>query len=239
MLLQKQEVKWKHSLNFYFGDKAKANPYFYGYTPEITVDKNGKTSVVKHYSTGRFSHELAKVMPDNKTVFFGDDGGNTGMFMYVADKEKDLSAGTLYAAKFKQTGTENGGSGDFEWINLGHATDKEVKDIIDSGITFNDIFETSDVPKEGFTAIKQYSYGKTEYLKLKPGKEKAAAFLETRRYAAMLGATTEFNKMEGVALNEKDNKVYIAISDQSKAMEKDQKEQIQLIISNYQKLKLG
>ena len=96
-----------------------------------------------------------------------------------------------------------------------------MKDIIDSGITFNDIFETSDVPKEGFTAIKQYSYGKVEYLKLKPGKEKAAAFLETRRYAAMLGATTEFNKMEGVALNEKDNKVYIAISDQSKSMEKD------------------
>ncbi|MFB7640032.1 PhoX family protein, partial [Peribacillus butanolivorans] len=206
---------------FYFGNKAKANPYFYGYTPEITVDKKGKASVVKHYSTGRFSHELAKVMPDNKTVFYGDDGGNTGMFMYIADKAKDLSAGTLYAAKFKQTGTENGGSGDLEWINLGHATDKEVEKIIDSGITFNDIFETSDVPKEGFTAIKQYSYGKTEYLKLKPGKEKAAAFLETRRYAAMLGATTEFNKMEGLALNEKDKKVYIAISDQSKSMEKD------------------
>ncbi|MFE0508191.1 PhoX family protein [Peribacillus butanolivorans] len=206
---------------FYFGNKAKANPYLYGYTPEITVDKKGKASVVKHYSTGRFSHELAKVMPDNKTVFYGDDGGNTGMFMYIADKAKDLSAGTLYAAKFKQTGTENGGSGDLEWINLGHATDKEVEKIIDSGITFNDIFETSDVPKDGFTAIKQYSYGKTEYLKLKPGKEKAAAFLETRRYAAMLGATTEFNKMEGLALNEKDKKVYIAISDQSKSMEKD------------------
>ncbi|MEH7276919.1 alkaline phosphatase PhoX [Neobacillus vireti] len=202
--------------------KAKANPYFYGYTPEITVGKNGKTSVEKHYSTGRFSHELAKVMPDNKTVFYGDDGGNTGMFMYVADKEKDLSSGTLYAATFKQTGTENGGSGDLQWINLGHATDKEVKDIIDSGITFNDIFETSDAPKEGFTAIKTYSNeGKVEYLKLKPGKEKAAAFLETRRYAAMLGATTEFNKMEGLALNEKDKKVYIAIADQSKAMEKD------------------
>ncbi|MGE7693652.1 alkaline phosphatase PhoX [Lysinibacillus sp. NPDC094177] len=207
---------------FYFGDKAKANPYFYGYTPEITIEKNGKTSVVKHYGTGRFSHELAKVMPDNKTVFYGDDGGNTGMFMYVADQAKDLSSGTLYAAKFKQIGTENGGSGDLQWINLGHATDKEVKAIIDSGITFNDIFETSDAPKEGFTAIKTYSNeGKVEYLKLKPGKEKAAAFLETRRYAAMLGATTEFNKMEGVALNEKDKKVYIAISDQSKAMEKD------------------
>lgn len=206
---------------FYFKDKTKANPYFYGYSPEITVSKNGEASVVKHYSTGRFSHELMKVMPDNKTVFFGDDGANTGMFMYVADNAKDLSAGTLYAAKFKQTGTEIGGSGDLEWIQLGHATDKEVKDIIDSGIKFSDIFETSDVPKDGFKAIKQYSYGKVEYLKLKPGKEKAAAFLETRRYAALLGATTEFNKMEGVTLNAKDKKVYIAISDQSKSMEKD------------------
>ncbi|MBP1934396.1 PhoX family protein [Ammoniphilus resinae] len=206
---------------FYFGDKAKANPYFYGFTPEISVDNKGNASVVKHYSTGRISHELAKVMPDHRTVYFGDDGGNTGLFMYVADKEKDLSAGTLYAAKFNQTGTENGGSGDLEWISLGHATDKEVENIIHSGITFDDIFETSEVPAEGFTAIKQYSYGKVEYLKVKPGQEKAAAFLETRRYAAMLGATTEFNKMEGLALNQQDNKLYIAISDQSKGMEKD------------------
>lgn len=213
---------WTESFaHLYFGDKSRANPYFYGYIPEISVKKNGKTKVEKHYSVGRFSHELMKMMPDNRTAFFGDDGGNTGMFMYVADKAKDLSAGTLYAAKFNQTGTDNGGSGDFEWIKLGHSKDNQIKDMIDSGIKFSDIFETSDAPKEGFKAIKQYSYGKTEYLKLKPGMEKAAAFLESRRYAAMLGATTEFNKMEGVTLNEKDKKVYVAIADQSGSMEKD------------------
>ena len=202
----------------YFGDKSKANPYFYGFIPEIKVDKYGEASVAKHYSIGRFSHELMKMMPDQRTAFFGDDGSYTTMFMYVADEAKDLTAGTLYAAKFHQTGTENGGAGNLEWIKLGHSTDKEVKKIIDSGIKFSDIFETSDVPKEGFKAIKQYSYGKTEYLKLKPGMEKAAAFLESRRYAALLGATSEFNKMEGVTLNEKDKKVYIAISDQSNGM---------------------
>lgn len=37
----------------------------------------------------------------------------------------------------------------------------------------------------------------------------------------MLGATSEFNKMEGLTLNEKDNKVYVAIADQSSGMEKD------------------
>ncbi|EKN64770.1 hypothetical protein BABA_22818 [Neobacillus bataviensis LMG 21833] len=205
----------------YFGDKSVASPYFYGYVPEIEVKNNGKVKVEKHYSLGRFSHELMKMMPDNRTAYFGDDGGNTGLFMYVADKAEDLSAGTLYAAKFSQTGTANGGSGNLEWIKLGHANDKEIKAIIDKKIKFSDIFETSDVPQEGFKAIKQYSYGKTEYVKLKPGMEKAAAFLESRRYAAYLGATTEFNKMEGVTYNAKDNKVYIAISDQSGAMEKD------------------
>ncbi|MEH7098330.1 Ig-like domain-containing protein [Neobacillus vireti] len=203
----------------YFGDSSKANPYFYGYVPEIKVKKNGKTSVQKHYSIGRFSHELMKMMPDNRTAFFGDDGSYTTMFMYVADRAGDLSEGTLYAAKFHQTGTENGGAGNLEWIKLGHSSDKEIKSIIDSGVKFSDIFETSDTQQEGFTAIKQYSYGSTEYLKVKPGMEKAAAFLESRRYAAMLGATSEFNKMEGVTLNEKDKKVYIAISDQSKGME--------------------
>ena len=160
------------------------------------------------------------MMPDQRTAFFGDDGGYTTMFMYVADKEKDLSAGTLYAAKFNQTGTENGGSGDLEWIKLGHSTDQEIKTSIDKGITFSDIFETSDMAQEGFKQIKQY--GKTEYLKLKPGMEKEAAFLESRRYAAYVGATSEFNKMEGVTLNAKDKKVYIAISDQSGGMEKNE-----------------
>jgi secreted PhoX family phosphatase len=48
--------------------------------------------------------------------------------------------------------------------------------------------------------------------------EQAAAFLETRRYAAYLGATTEFNKMEGVTVNARDHKVYIAMSYVQKGM---------------------
>ncbi|QIR79004.2 hypothetical protein FA592_09065 [Sulfurospirillum diekertiae] len=51
--------------------------------------------------------------------------------------------------------------------------------------------------------------------------EKVAAFLETRRYAAYLGATTEFNKMEGVAFNPEDKKLYIAMSYIEKGMAKD------------------
>lgn len=212
----------------YFGEDAQANPYQYGFTPEVFIDENGKTKVVKHYSTGRRSNELMLVMPDQRTAYFGDDGDYTMLFMYIADKEKDLSAGSLYAAKFDQTGTQNGGSGKLSWIKLGHATNDEVKAYIDQNISFSDIFETANEPKEGFTAIKQYSssgsdYDRVEYVKVKPGMEQAAAFLESRRYGAILGATSEFNKMEGLALNEQDKKIYMAIAGQDKSMLKDEK----------------
>jgi secreted PhoX family phosphatase len=209
--------------NFYQDDKRAGNPYAYGYIPEVTVHADNTTSVVKHYSMGRFSHELGKVAPDSKTVIFGDDGGNTMLFMYVADNAADLSAGTLYAAKWIQTSDINGGSANLSWISLGHASDSEIKNYIDKGLKFSDLFETADKDTAGFTKIKSYPSGKIEWLKVKPGMEKAAAFMESRRYGAVLGATAEFNKMEGVAINEKDNKVYVAISYLEKAMEKDAK----------------
>lgn len=208
----------------YYQDQSKTgNPYAYNYLTEVTVNKDNSTSVAKHYSTGRFSHELGKVAPDQRTVFFGDDGSNTMLFLYVADKAADLSSGSLYAAKWVQKSAENGGSADLEWIKLGHATDSEVKSYIDKGLKFSDIFLTSDKAADGFKAIKTYPSGKVEYLKVKPGMEQAAAFLESRRYGALLGATSEFNKMEGVTVNAKDKKTYIAMSYVEKAMEKDSK----------------
>jgi uncharacterized protein len=209
--------------NFYQDDKKVGNPYAYGYIPEVTVNKDNSTIVVKHYSMGRFSHELGRVAPDSKTVIFGDDGGNTMLFMYVADKAENLSAGTLYAAKWIQTTNMNGGSANLSWISLGHASDSEIKTYIDKGLKFSDLFETAEKDSAGFTKIKSYPSGKIEWLKVKPGMEQAAAFLESRRYGAIKGATAEFNKMEGVAINAKDNKVYVAISYLEKAMEKDPK----------------
>ncbi len=83
--------------------------------------------------------------------------------------------------------------------------------MIDSGIKIGDIFETSLTEQAGFKPTRAGS-SETIWLKLKPGMEKAAAFLETRRYAAYLGATTEFTKGEGVAINDKDKKMYYAMS---------------------------
>ncbi|MGL4820274.1 MAG: alkaline phosphatase, partial [Bacilli bacterium] len=92
--------------------------------------------------------------------------------------------------------------------------DAEIKAYVDNGIKFSDIFEAADKATEGFTRIN--SYNGVEFLKVKKGMEKAAAFLESRRYGAILGATTEFSKMEGVANS--DNQLFIAMSRIEKGM---------------------
>jgi len=198
----------------YFRGKRQANPYHYGYHTEVAVEPNGRYSVTKHYEMGRGTWELARFANDGKTAIYGDDGSYSGLFMFVAHQPHNPKAGgTLYAAKWLQTATDgaDGGAADIQWVRLGAATLDEIKALIDQGITINDIFEFSLSEKEGFTPTRAGSH-ETIWLKLKPGMEKAAAFLETRRYAAYLGATTEFTKGEGVAFNHADKKLYYAIS---------------------------
>ncbi len=122
---------WKQnveSMSEYMG--AQANPYDYGWLIELVPDESGdavETQTVKRYALGRFSHEMAMVMPDGKTVYHGDDGTGTVFFKSVADEAGDLSAATLYAAKVTQNPDE---SLDLEWIELGSATDDEIFEAI-------------------------------------------------------------------------------------------------------------
>jgi len=224
---QSQELYWK--------DAAKFSPYYYGWTPEIKVDASGAPVYTKHYAMGRFSHELAYVMPDEKTVYLSDDGTNVGLFMYVADTAKDLAAGTLYAAKWTQTSSTNGGSANISWVNLGHATNSEIRAMLDpdgdvttnDALTFTDIFDIAEINEDntcpsGFTSINSGDVYQ-ECLKIKTGMEKAASRLETRRYAALMGATTEFRKEEGITFDAENKKLYIAMSSVERGMEDNAK----------------
>lgn len=221
---------------YYWNDENNANnlannnPYYYGYIPEVTVDASGATpsyNYEKHFSMGRAAWEMAYVMPDERTAYLSDDGTNVGLYMYVADKTQDLSAGSLYAAKWIQTSAENGGAADLVWITLGHATDAEIKTIVSAEPKFSDIFDAEDAngtyecPTAGFTAINT-AVG-LECLKVKSGQEKAAAFLETRRYAAVMGATTEFRKEEGITFDAANGTLYVAMSAVAYGMEDNAK----------------
>jgi len=195
-----------------FGDEKTANPYHYGHLPEVTVNPDGTGTIAKHYCVGRISHELVQAMPDERTLIMGDDATNGGLFMFVAYKPRDLSAGSLYVGKWHQVSGKGPGAGDISWIKLGHASSDEIRKIVDSGIKHSDIMDIryEDPKDSSFTHIR-YS-GKDNWVKLKPGMEKAAAYLETHRYAALKGGSMGFTKMEGTTVNIADKKAYSAMS---------------------------
>ncbi len=201
---------------YYFGDPAAANPYHYGLLPEITVAADGTTRVVKHTAAGRYAREMQIMAADDRTAISGDDGKNTGLFMFVADQARDLSAGTLYAAKLTPADAAAGDRFNLQWVRLGHATDAEIKAIVDRGIRFSDLFDVAETDPQDPSFTKVLTYNGTEWLRLKSSTAfdvaQAAAFLETRRYAALLGATTEFSKMEYIAYNPTDKRFYLTIS---------------------------
>jgi uncharacterized protein len=195
-----------------FGDPDAASPYHYGHLPEVTVHPDGTGAIVKHYCLGRISHELVQVMPDERTVLMGDDATNGGAFMFVADRARDLSSGTLYVGKWHQTSGTGPGAATLTWIKLGSAKSDEIKSLVDSGIKASDIMavRTTDPGDASFTKI-PYG-GKYNWVKLMPGMEKAAAFLETHRYAALMGGSMGFTKWEGTTVNPRDRVAYVAMS---------------------------
>ncbi len=195
-----------------YGSESAANPYDYGHLPEVTVNADGTASIKKHYCLGRISHELVQVMPDNRTVIMGDDATNSGYFVFVADKEKDLSAGSLYVAKVGAGFSLDpaAAAAPLTWIKLGSASSAEVKKLATT-LKATDIMDVKSADPLDPAYTRVAANGRTEWVKLMPGMEKAAAFLETHRYAALVGASMGFTKMEGTTVNIKDKLAYSAL----------------------------
>jgi uncharacterized protein len=226
---------------YWGGDATKNNPYYYGWVPEVDIDSSGNPIYTKHYSMGRFAHELAYVMPDNKTVYMSDDGSGGVLFMFVADTAKDLTAGQLYAAKWNQVSGTGLGEAVLSWVDMGHATDAEVRTIVAAKKSFSDVFNTEvmngdgtcPTPGTGLGASNGFKSvntagGVNECLQLKDitgdslindADIAIASRMESRRMAAMLGATSEFDKKEGITFNNRDKKLYIAMSQVRYGME--------------------
>jgi len=196
------------------------SPYNYGYTVEVGINTDGSTSIARHYVTGKYTPELGIAMPDKKTLYMSDDGHGTGLWKFVSDKVidgfSDNWSGTLYAAKAHQLSSENGGNFSLNWVKLGQSSDSTIKAIIDQKLQLTDIFDIANLDQndkcpEDFRRV--YERSRVSCLQLKKGKETAAAFLESRKYAAYLGATLEFIKEEGLAFNPASRKLYVAITE--------------------------
>ncbi|WP_454873256.1 PhoX family protein [Paraburkholderia xenovorans] len=200
-----------------YGDETSANPYHYGHLPEVTVNPDGTGSIRKHYCLGRISHELIQVMPDKRTVLMGDDATNGGLFMFIADREADLSAGTLYVAKWTQVSASGAGAATLSWISLGHATSDEIEALADR-LRASDIMDVSTTDPRDPTYTKINYNGTFNWVRVKSGMTQAATFLETHRYAALAGGSMGFTKLEGTTVNIKDKVLYSAMSRIEKSM---------------------
>jgi uncharacterized protein len=199
-----------------FGSGTAAKPYHYGHVPEVTVNPDGTGSMKKHYCMGRISRELVQVMPDQRTVLMGDDATSGGIYMFIADVAGVLSSGTLYVAQVANTtlpagSAAGGGAFNLAWIKLGRANSLEIEALADS-LSATNIMSvgTVDPVDVSYTKI-NYGSGQ-QWVKFTAGQEKAAAFLETHRYSAVMGGTMEFSKFEGVTVNVADKKAYFAMA---------------------------
>ena len=230
--MAKSSAQFKAFSKNLYGDETKANPYHYGHLPEIVVNADGSGIAKKHFNLGRTSHELIQVMPDQRTALMGDDFTNSGLFMFVADKAADLSAGNLYVAKISQTSAKGGpaAASDFsiKWMHLGHATSAEIEALANTVVP-TDIMDVKYTDPND-TSYKKIGYdGASNWVKLAPNSKlpadkltQAAAFLETHRYAALQGASMAFTKMEGTTVNIKDKIAYSAMSRIEKSMTTDE-----------------
>jgi secreted PhoX family phosphatase len=77
----------------------------------------------KLWAMGRISHENIVVAADNKTAYYGEDAGSGNLFKFVADQEKNLYSGKLYALKLT-TGLVNNepSSSVGTWIEVPNTT---------------------------------------------------------------------------------------------------------------------
>lgn len=111
---------------------TEVNEYDYGHVLEIVPTATG-SEVHKRVALGRVNVELARVMPDQKTVYLSDDGNARGLYKFVMDKAGDLSAGTLYVAKFRQLDDKTSATGqafDITWLRMGHGVESQIAEAI-------------------------------------------------------------------------------------------------------------
>ena len=195
------------------GSGEWGNMYRYGYNVEIGTSNTvaaadeANVEVEKRFALGRFSHENAVVLADNRTVLQSDDGSNVVFYKFVADAANDLTAGTLYAAQITQasyTSTIAEAAFGIDWVELGHATDAEVSGWIadyDDATLANPKFISDQQINDWAEAKTNTDLDGSGSVAVNPFSDDRPAFLESRKAAKALGATAEFNKMEGVNIN--------------------------------------
>jgi len=200
---------------YYSGDDGKSTVIFMG-----LADNPNDLSAVTLYAS-KFTQTsplstVANTAPGEAGAVAGAELGAGTLTWIRLGHATDATIKTLYI----DTGTISTDIFDIVLETAAGVLPVAVTGVVGTGV--GGIVTAADMTAAGYKRVFNYYHrhtkGKAEWLRLKTGMSQAAAFLETRRYAAYLGATSEWTKMEGVALNAADKKVYIAISYQYDSM---------------------
>lgn len=194
---------------YYKNKESLVNPYNYGWVNELVVfDQYGNAKVIKNYAVGRLSASHILAMPDNRTFYFLDANHSGHLYVFVSDKEKTMTSGTLYSLV---------NNNEFiEYFNMGDASALKMKFRL-KDISFDKIFSYEQpVDKQ---CSQGYSFVDTRFgeecLKLKSKYKKYTGKIEPIRYAAISGKKPYFEDVEEISVDQKSKKLIILKNDGS------------------------
>lgn len=188
-------------MHYFKTDTEKVKPYNYGWIGELVVfDAAGNAKAIKNYAMGRVAASQVLPMPDNRTFYLldADNSGNT--YVFVADKEKTMTQGTLYLMHAQNSKPS--------YLKLGDASALKIKFRL-AKAKFEDVFDKLD-PLNGICPDK-YQYINTVYgeecLSINKRYASFAGQLEPVRYAALAGAVPYVKAVSSLRLDVKANQL--------------------------------
>ena len=115
----------------------------------VEIDPRQAKAIRKQYNWGRQAFEGGTVLPDNKTVYLGEDGGSgESLFSkFVADVPGDFTKGKLYV--YKQNPGEYTGT----WVEVDNTS-------LDNMLNIHDVAASNGCT--GFNRIEWVAYNKTD-----------------------------------------------------------------------------
>jgi secreted PhoX family phosphatase len=97
----------------------------HGYIYEVPVSATDEVQAVPNKAMGRFVHEAAAVDPQTGYVYMTEDRGTAGLYRFIPDSARDLSAGRVQMLKVKGRSNYNTTSGQqvdkplpVEWVDI-------------------------------------------------------------------------------------------------------------------------
>lgn len=198
--------------HYFKEDQSKVNPYNYGWIGELVVfDAGASSKVIKNYAMGRVSASRIVAMPDNRTFYLIDEGYSGHIYVFVANTQKTMTQGDLYAMYSEN---EN-----IRYLKLGDASSLKIKFRLNK-LTFDKVFSHAD-PVDG-SCPDNYYYTSTIYgeecLLVKSKYAAYAGKFEPVRYAALHGAAPYMKGINNVVLDASQNRLVLNNKDNNKSI---------------------